>query len=119
MNRSSYGQGCRISELTPDAIERLRSCVWRGNVRELQNVLEKAVMMTDKIRLGAADLVDVLPTDRVRLPFPGSEQVAVPLAPGDVRSYETELAEFERRLLSNVPWWRANNGSTWRRACWG
>ncbi len=94
--------GLSHRELTPDAIERLRSCVWRGNVRELQNVLEKAVMMTDKIRLGAADLVDVLPTDRVRLPFPGSEQVAVPLAPGDVRSYETELAEFERRLLSNA-----------------
>lgn len=56
-------------------------------------------MMTDKIRLGAADLVDVLPTDRVRFRLSRSEQVAVPLArPGDVRSYETELAEFERRL---------------------
>ena len=94
--------GLSHRELTSDAIERLRSCVWRGNVRELQNVLEKAVMMTDKIRIGSADLVDVLPTDRVRLPFPGSEAIVLPDAPSEVRSYQSEFVEFERRLITKA-----------------
>ncbi|SDH92867.1 sigma-54 interaction domain-containing protein [Propionivibrio dicarboxylicus] len=99
-------------ELTTDAIEKLRGCAWRGNVRELQNVLEKAVMMSDKIRIGAVDLVDILPSDRVRLPFPGNSMHVLDASgggsalsdtpEGEVRSYDVEFAEFERRLLANA-----------------
>ena len=38
--------------LSPEAIERLAALPWRGNIRELRNVLEQACMMTDDLRLG-------------------------------------------------------------------
>ncbi|HSN33399.1 MAG TPA: sigma 54-interacting transcriptional regulator, partial [Ideonella sp.] len=37
--------------LAPEAIERLVALPWRGNIRELRNVLEQACMMTDDLRL--------------------------------------------------------------------
>ena len=36
---------------------------WRGNVRELHNVLEKVAMLSDKIRLSASDLDGLLPAN--------------------------------------------------------
>jgi len=88
--------GLTHRELTPDAIARLRQCAWRGNVRELRNVLEKAVMLSDKTRLAAADLDGILPVDRLRTPAgaqPGGG------ATPTIRPYADALAEFERQLI--------------------
>ncbi len=51
-------------EVTPSAISALASHEWRGNVRELRNVLEQATMHTDNIRLTAADFATALPRMR-------------------------------------------------------
>ena len=51
-------------EMTPSAIDALSAHEWRGNVRELRNVLEQATMHTDHIRLTAEDFVMVLPQAR-------------------------------------------------------
>jgi transcriptional regulator with PAS, ATPase and Fis domain len=40
--------------LAAEAIERLAGLPWRGNIRELRNVLEQACMMTDDLRLTPA-----------------------------------------------------------------
>jgi DNA-binding NtrC family response regulator len=38
------------------ALERLRQHAWRGNIRELRNVLERAVLHAEDATIGAADL---------------------------------------------------------------
>jgi len=48
-------------EVTPDALAALAAYGWPGNIRELRNVLEKAVMMSDRRRLETRDFASVLP----------------------------------------------------------
>jgi DNA-binding NtrC family response regulator len=42
--------------LLPDANHALMNYAWPGNIRELRNVLERAVLLSDKKELGAGDL---------------------------------------------------------------
>jgi DNA-binding NtrC family response regulator len=44
------------SELAPDALERLRAYHWPGNIRELRNVLERALLLSDDAVLKGAHL---------------------------------------------------------------
>jgi len=44
------------AELSNPALERLRSYYWPGNIRELRNVLERALLFTDRNLLEPADL---------------------------------------------------------------
>ena len=88
--------GLAHRELMPEAIDRLRRSAWRGNVRELQNVLEKVVMLSDKTRLAASDLDGIVPVDI--LPVPDSREHL----PGTTRTYAIELEEFERYLLAKA-----------------
>jgi DNA-binding NtrC family response regulator len=37
---------CRVTDLHPESLERLRSHHWPGNVRELRNAVERAVVLT-------------------------------------------------------------------------
>ena len=43
--------------LSRGAIERLEGCRWEGNARELENVIERSLALTDHEELGADDLV--------------------------------------------------------------
>ncbi len=43
--------GKRVGELTPEIVERLKSYTWLGNVRELHNVIERAVIISDENQL--------------------------------------------------------------------
>ncbi len=51
-------------EILPAALECLQAHRWPGNIRELRNVLELALMMTDSDVLGAADIEAILPRER-------------------------------------------------------
>jgi DNA-binding NtrC family response regulator len=42
--------------LAPDAAEALRGYAWPGNIRELHNIIERAVLLSDRPELRAADL---------------------------------------------------------------
>lgn len=44
------------AELSTQALDRLRSYYWPGNIRELRNVLERALLFTDRPVLEAGDL---------------------------------------------------------------
>ena len=96
-------------ELLPAAVERLRQYAWRGNVRELQNVLEKVAMLSDTLLLDAADFDGVLPETKLPAPVPPAveepaqanvAEVAVPAETPS--SYAEALAAFERQLLSDA-----------------
>ena len=45
-----------VAGIDEAAQELLRSCRWNGNIRELQNLIEKAVILADGDRLGRADI---------------------------------------------------------------
>ena len=92
--------GLAHRELTPEAIECLRQCAWRGNVRELHNVLEKVLMHSDKARIAASDLEGIVPARALKAPDAISmDDIPVP---GSVRPYADELEAFERRVLANA-----------------
>jgi DNA-binding NtrC family response regulator len=47
--------------LAPDAVELLKQQPWKGNVRELRNVVERALILTDADPIAASDLRAALP----------------------------------------------------------
>jgi two-component system, NtrC family, response regulator AtoC len=47
----------RVSGLTPDAMKKLAAYDYPGNVRELRNIIERAVILTRSTDLQAADIV--------------------------------------------------------------
>lgn len=45
--QSNFRQGKHIKSITQDAMEQLNNHSWPGNIRELQNVIERAVLLCD------------------------------------------------------------------------
>jgi transcriptional regulator with PAS, ATPase and Fis domain len=52
--------GMQAPELTPDALALLEAQPWRGNIRELRNVLEQATMRSDTPRIEVPQIEAVL-----------------------------------------------------------
>ncbi len=52
--------GMPSPELTPQALALLQAQTWRGNIRELRNVLEQAAMRSESQRIEASDIEVVL-----------------------------------------------------------
>lgn len=48
--------GANPPELTPEALEALKAFGWNGNVRQLRNCLERAVLLTDSGKITLAEL---------------------------------------------------------------
>jgi DNA-binding NtrC family response regulator len=46
----------RRRSIAPAAVERLKECSWKGNARELENVLERALALSASDELGVEDL---------------------------------------------------------------
>jgi two-component system, NtrC family, response regulator len=93
--------GKRIDGVTPEALAALSEYQWPGNIRELQNVIERAVALVESGPIGLNDL----PTD-----------VLLPDHRGRVKQAEnlplkTATDEFERqivmRILERVRWNRS------------
>lgn len=56
LNRICSDMARPPAQLSPKALERLRSYYWPGNIRELRNVLERALLFTDRTLLEPGDL---------------------------------------------------------------
>jgi transcriptional regulator with PAS, ATPase and Fis domain len=67
-------QRLRVSppEIDPDVLDRLRSYQWPGNVRQLRNVMERAVVLAEGRRI----TVDLVPADTYVGPAPKPPVVA-------------------------------------------
>lgn len=59
-NRAAQEMGRRVNGLSTDAYQVLKSYHWPGNVRELQNVVRRAIAMTQSPTAGVDDLPDDL-----------------------------------------------------------
>jgi DNA-binding NtrC family response regulator len=56
LNRLAADLGCGTVSLETDAHRALQSYCWPGNIRELRNVLERAVLLSGRAKIGAGDL---------------------------------------------------------------
>jgi transcriptional regulator with PAS, ATPase and Fis domain len=65
--------GLTSAEVEPAALALLQQQEWRGNVRQLRNVLEQALMRSERASIGASDLVGLLET-----PLPPPTATGVP-----------------------------------------
>ena len=52
----SQRMACRIVSIDPEYVRLMRRHAWRGNVRELRNVVERSMIMAEDGRLTAGDL---------------------------------------------------------------
>jgi transcriptional regulator with PAS, ATPase and Fis domain len=59
--------GRRVSGFTAEAADQLLRYNWPGNVREIHNVVERAIVLTDKDRIGIEDL-----PEEIRFARPGA-----------------------------------------------
>ncbi len=74
-----------IQNISPDAMAWLKEQEWRGNVRELKNVLERAVLIASHSVLGLQDL--------------GAPGPAAPVADPKIREESLCLREMEQRFI--------------------
>lgn len=84
--------GRQQRELSASALSRLSSYSWPGNIKELRDVLERTIAITDKQKLTGKDFNTVLPKPAKRL---DTGEVSV-------RSLEDQLNELERNAILEV-----------------
>jgi DNA-binding NtrC family response regulator len=89
--------GVNAPEVSPSAMDALVSYSWPGNVRQLRNALERAVIMCDNGRIGSKDLpTEVLAGSRGPqgsfVSFPDSSTSGVPI----------NLRQTERQQIINA-----------------
>lgn len=89
--------------LTPDAVEALKHYDFPGNVRELENILERAITLCDGSEITALDL---------ELPRPAAAEGGdAALAPAGSESLDDYLARIEERAVRDALA-RANHNKT-------
>jgi two-component system, NtrC family, response regulator PilR len=113
LSRLAQAQGRAVPKLGPDALAALRAYPFPGNVRELENILERALALADADVITVADLR--LPAAHVPTPAAG-ERAPIPAGPRDPRtmnpresatsalpSYieEIERAQIQQALVEN------------------
>lgn len=78
--------------LTPDALKLLMSCPWKGNIRELENVIERTILLTDKEELSSEDfLMEISPSD--------SENKGLPEITRDGIDLDMLVEDLEKRYI--------------------
>jgi two-component system, NtrC family, response regulator AlgB len=56
----AHRAGRQFNGFTPDALEAMQSYNWPGNLRELRNLIERAVILGSGDAIGAVDLVEIV-----------------------------------------------------------
>ena len=105
INQAVVETGKQVTGIEPDAMAVLEQYPWPGNIRELQNVLERAVVLADQARIAADDLpphltrqpagVTTVSTAAVGLSNPGSQSAGSPSADSE----SVPASETSRLLL--------------------
>ncbi len=83
--------GVPVRAVAPAALLRLASHGWRGNVRELENTMHRAVLLADG---------DTIDTDAIELPSDGRRPASTDASPGGVASLVGRtMDDVERDLI--------------------
>jgi two-component system response regulator PilR (NtrC family) len=91
--KNAAENGKEVRGVTPEVMERLLDAPWRGNVRELENVIERAVVLSSGPEIG----LDLLP-DGLRRPALPTAPSTADLLEGEFSFYET-MERFEREII--------------------
>lgn len=94
-----------ITEITREAVEYLQSYHWPGNIRELQNTLERAAALCSGNTISIDDLPAIIPGEKDRSEVRQTE------------NYQDAKIEFERQFLLAVLENHDHNISAAARAC--
>ncbi|MBI2388922.1 MAG: sigma-54-dependent Fis family transcriptional regulator [Deltaproteobacteria bacterium] len=94
----------KIEGSTADSIAKLVSYPWPGNIRELENVIERAVLFCDDTRLGVRDLTPEVRGDgRVSAtPIPGTVAATSSEPSGSTSTVEGGLREQVRAAMARL-----------------
>jgi two-component system response regulator AtoC len=103
MKKHAQEMGKTIRDIAPDAMKALLECEWKGNIRELENVLERAIVMTE----GDTVTLEYLPADLfkmesdIMLRIPDSRISLKEVLPEVTRITEKELISRALRQTNN------------------
>jgi transcriptional regulator with GAF, ATPase, and Fis domain len=89
LTKFSRRHGRPRRQLSSAVLERLRGHPWKGNVRELEHVIENLVLFAEADEIGEEDLPRVL-------------RQSGPVHGADGKPFANAVAEFERRLLEET-----------------
>jgi len=89
-------------EFGPEAQALLAAQPWRGNIRELRNVLEQLALRSDSPLIDAAQVDEVLREAGLPTLAPVPQAAAVPAAGEDLRPLAEQVADLERRAIARA-----------------
>ncbi len=96
--------GAQPPEVSTEALALLSAQVWRGNIRELRNVLEQTTMRSESHHIGPLQLAAVLREAGVAqvepVPAPSFSDEVLPGAAVLVRPLAAQVAEVERQAIA-------------------
>ncbi len=90
--------GKQISSVSEEAMRRLTNYSWPGNIRELQNIIERAVILSPGKTLVIADELRATPAQAVHAATMKSKPIEIAPAPDNNGS----LDDVERRHIESV-----------------
>ncbi|MDD4097455.1 MAG: sigma-54 dependent transcriptional regulator [Lentisphaeria bacterium] len=100
--QASQEYGKKVHGISAEALRRLEEASWPGNVRQLRNAVERAVILAEDHVL---DLRDFAWTDRSGPGRPGEvedDSRSVGPGPGSAAGFDQAMADYERRLLAEA-----------------
>jgi two-component system nitrogen regulation response regulator NtrX len=78
----------RLARFSPGALAALAQARWRGNIRELRNVVERLLIMSDRDVIEAEDVRQVVRGDRGSAPAPAPADPAADARPATLREFK-------------------------------
>jgi transcriptional regulator with PAS, ATPase and Fis domain len=92
--------GTAPPEVLPDALALLAGQRWRGNIRELRNVLEQTALSSDSQTIDASQLEKILRGAGLDEIAPALQQAKGPGGPELLRPLSEQVAELEQRAIA-------------------
>jgi DNA-binding NtrC family response regulator len=100
VRRVCQSEGLSLRRVTPEAMERLKQHAWPGNVRQLENAVEKAIVLSeDRDVLTPADF-GLASVPRLRVVSEDTPSLPEFLPEGV--KFEAAVSRFEAEMLSNA-----------------